>query len=429
MKDLLAEARRRAVEAEVYWSTREPISVRFQNGQPVAVLQDAVDQCTVRVIRDGKLGMACGSRPDSSLLRAAEEAADAGAEAAMHFADTKPLLLEDATDTNVDAEVLLDLAHEVQRSVLSERSELALIVHATCHRETLRIATSEGFEGSQRSQYITLHVGAPFYQAGSGVSKTHILTDPRADADAIAREFLGWYTWGDRISSPPAGQWPVLLAPEAAFLLTMPLCAGLSGETLHQRTSPLEHKLGERILCRDITLRDAPLKSGDPLGRRFDDEGTACQQRTIVDSGMLTGYLLDRRTAGLLGETPTGNGFKRALFGAGPWAAPNPWPARPTLEGGSTSWKDLLEQMDQGLLVYGGMGFHSANYLQGSFSVQALGYHVENGKVQGRLHGVMVAGNIYEHFLGVSVSREVVPLQSHVSPYIRVPELQVAHGG
>lgn len=429
MRNLLAEARRRVSAAEVYWSTREPISVRFQSGQPIAVLQDNVDLSAVRVIRDGKMGMACGSRPDASLLMAAEQAADAGAEAVMEFSSSDPLPSEDTTSAVPDAEDLVQLAREVQRTILSERPGLALIVHATCHRERLRIATSEGFEGEQRSQYITLHVGAPFFEAGSSVSKTHILCDLNTDVDALADEFLSWYTWGDRVSSPPPGRWPVLLAPEAAFLLTMPLCAGLSGETLHQRTSPLEHKLGEGILCRNITLQDNPLKPGDPLGRRFDDEGTLCRQRTLVDTGMLKGYLLDRRTAKLLGEAPTGNGFKRALFGGGPWAVPTPWPGRLTLDGGSLPWKDLLEQMDQGLLLYGGMGFHSGNYLQGSFSVQALGYHVANGKVQGRLHGVMVAGNIYEHFHNVSVSREVVPLQGHVSPYIWVPELQVAHGG
>lgn len=52
-----------------------------------------------------------------------------------------------------------------------------------------------------------------------------------------------------------------------------------------------------------------------------------------------------------------------------------------------------------------------------------------NGKVRGRLHDVMVAGSIYEHLPGVSASREIVSLQSCASPVIRVPELQVAHGG
>ncbi len=428
MKTILTEASQRNLAAEVYWSTREPLSVRFEGGQPSAVLQDRVDQCAIRVIREGKLGMACGSRPDGTVLAAAEEAAAGGAEAPFAFASDHATAEDPGAKeaVAVEADELLDLSEQVHRLTLQKRSQIPLVVHATRHKETVRIATTSGFDDEQTRSFVTVTVNAPFHQAGSRVWKSRVLETARLDPQELSEEFLEWYAWGDTISTPEPGRLPVLLAPEASFLLTMPLTAAISGEALHQRTSPLEGKLNEQILGDEISLMDQP---HDPLGRKFDDEGTPCADRHLVEQGILKGYLFDRRTAALLSERPTGNGFKRALFGGGPWSPPTAWPGRLSVSAGRNDWRDMLAEIDRGLLVYGGMGFHSANYLQGNFSVQALGYHVQDGTVRGRLHGVMVAGNIYEDFHGVRVSRDTVRHTEFESPYVLVPELQVAHGG
>ncbi len=430
MRELLTEAAQRDLAAEVYWITREPVSVRFEGGQPSAVIQDRVDQCAVRVIGDGRMGMACGSRPEPPVLKAAAEAATAGAEAPLRFAPQATVAEALQPDEGaLEVEELLETAAEVQRMILREHSDLALVVQASRQQEIVRIATTEGFNGEQNRGFMTLSVNAPFPEAGSRVWKTRFLDKSTAGLQELASEFLEWYAWGTRISTPPQGRLPVLLAPEASFLLSMPLTAGLSGEALHQHTSPLEGKMDRQILGNGLTILDTPLTPTDSLQRAFDDEGTPCCDRTLVDEGVLKGVLLDRRTGALLSQESSGNGFKRALFGGGPWAPPNPWPARLTIANGDTEWRDLLGSVKQGLLIYGGMGFHSANYLQGNFSVQALGYHVENGQVRGRLHGVMVAGNIYEDFHKARVSHNTVRLPEYESPYILVPELQVAHGG
>ncbi|MFO8034859.1 MAG: metallopeptidase TldD-related protein [Candidatus Bipolaricaulota bacterium] len=431
MKEILTDAAQRDLAAEVYWTTREPMSVRFEGGQPSAVMQDRVDQCAIRVIQQGKLGMACGSRPEAAVLSAAEEAAAGGAEAPLQFAPQSPAAQDPGpTAATIEPEHLLEMAEELHRRVLGERPDIAPVVQATRHHETVRIATTEGFDDEQTRSYVTLSVNAPFHGAGSRVWKTRVLeTTAAVDSQELSEEFLEWYAWGDRISTPAAGRLPVLLAPGASFLLSMPLMAAISGESLHQRTSPLEGRLNQQVLGEELTIMDTPQAPHDPLGRRFDDEGTPCRDRPLVERGVLQGYLLDRRTAALLSQESTGNGFKRALFGGGPWAPPNPWPGRLSVSGGNVGWRNLLTSVEQGLLLYGGMGFHSANYLQGNFSVQALGYHVENGTVRGRLHGVMVAGNIYEDFHGVGVSQETVRHTEYESPYILVPELQVAHGG
>lgn len=433
MNALLDFARRQGFQAEIYWVTRDRISVQYRLSEPVAALEDKVDQCVVRVIRDGKLGAACGTLPSEELLKEAAEAARRGGAAEFRFAGPSPAPKLPSVDPDLAALSVHDfllLGDKVAGAVLSARPDVPLMVGLERVLDTVRIATTEGLEREGKHSRASLSVGAPFREAGAGLWKTLVSRAPLSFPEDTVAEFMEWYGWGERVVRPPTGAFPVLLAPEAAFLLAMPLAAGLSGEALWQHTSPLEGKLGESILADSITIWDDPLRPDDPFVRAFDDEGTACRRRPLVKRGMLKGYLLDLRTAALLGQPPTGNGFKRALFGGGPWASPTPWPARILIEAGSVPWRELLGSLDRGLLVYGGMGFHSASYLQGNFSVQALGFYVEGGKVKGRLSGTMVSGNIYQDLRqSVVPSRERVELPGSVAPYLLVQALQVAGQG
>jgi len=146
-----------------------------------------------------------------------------------------------------------------------------------------------------------------------------------------------------------------------------------------------------------------------------------------VRRGVVESYLLDLRSAAALERPPTGNGFKRRLFASGPQIAPNSWPGLLRVQPGRTPWREILATIDDGLLVTGGPGFHSANYAQGQFSVQALGYHVRGGRVVGRLERTMIAGNIYEDLRQVAaVSSEEIEADDAYVPYVLVDSVQVA---
>lgn len=164
--------------------------------------------------------------------------------------------------------------------------------------------------------------------------------------------------------------------------------------------------------------------------RPFDDEGIPCCRRAIVDRGVLNGYFLDQRTAAALGETSTGNAVKRELFDGGTETKPSPWPIRLSVSPGRIPYRNMIAEIEEGLLVYFGMGFHSGNYPQGQFAVQAVGFHIVNGSVVGRLDNTMISTNIYEDFKairGVSAERgPAVGFLDVVAPYVLVDSMQVA---
>ncbi|MBE0636541.1 hypothetical protein IH601_11140, partial [Candidatus Bipolaricaulota bacterium] len=119
------------------------------------------------------------------------------------------------------------------------------------------------------------------------------------------------------------------------------------------------------------------------------------------------------------------------MFGSGNETAINPWFCCPTIDAGDISWKELVKGMKEGLLITNGMGFHSGNYAQGQFAVQAVGFHIKNGAVVGRLDKTMISGNVYEDCQNIgAISRETGPCSGFLpigeSPYLLIDSLQVA---
>ena len=85
--------------------------------------------------------------------------------------------------------------------------------------------------------------------------------------------------------------------------------------------------------------------------------------------------------------------------------------------------------MKEAVIVENVLGFHSSNYTQGHFSVQAHGFHVKNGGVKGRLEDVMIAGNIYNDFKAVSALGDRLYCTSFGhAPYMLVEGISVSGG-
>jgi PmbA protein len=296
----------------------------------------------------------------------------------------------------------------------------------------LLVESTEGAGGTLRTTDLGLGFGAPFRGVGTALFKAQRSISPLDVDERLIDEFVEWYRWGDKTSTPSTGRLPVILAPEAAFLVLLPLLMGVSGDLVSKKTSPLVDKIARPILSEKITVVDDALRDGEPDARPFDDEGVPCTTHTLVEKGVLKDYIVDLKSGAALGRPSNGHGFKAALFGGGTETSPTPWFANPTIEAGSESWRDFIADLKEGLLITGGMGFHSGNYPQGQFAVQAIGFHILDGQVVGRLDKTMIAGDIYADLLNVrAVSREHRRgfgglLSAGAAPYVLVDSLQVA---
>lgn len=436
MHELIEKARRSVDGAELYWKRDHTISVRYENYRLQGMTEDELSSVALRVIAGARLGATYGVNPEEpGLIEQAKQAARFGDEAGFSFAgkaDYESVENYDKRSEALTSADLVALCERVKEMIAEERPEIPLFIVAGATKRDLVVETTAGAAGRDTSTRVTLGFGAPIKGAGIGVYKSDASVSPLDLDPALIDEFLEWYGWTENKSTPKTGRLPIILAPEAAYLFLLPLAAGLSGEAVEKGTSPLIDKIGERIVSERLTVIDDPLRDGDPGSRPFDDEGVPCRRRPLLDAGVLTDYLTDLRTGAALGRPSTGNGLKRELFGGGTETRPNPWPVNITVEPGDTPYREMISSLDEGLLVTGGMGFHSGNYPQGEFAVQAIGFHIKNGKVVGRLDRTMISGNIYKDFKDVAaVSRErrLGPggmLPGGPVPYILVDSLRVA---
>jgi len=431
MSDLIKNAKARVGQAELYVSRNRRLDVRYADSRLAAVTADDLFSTALRVIDKGRLGAAFGVLPDDPGLLARAKAAAALSDPAgfsfsrsRRFAEVHP---HDAETARLETQNLIDLCEKVKKRIGPALPDVALSLRASATRENIEIETSGGTHAAHEGSCLSLEIHAPIRGGGSPVAKGKSSVSPFGVPLDLVDEFIEWHRWTETASTPDTGQHPVLFAPEASFLYLLPLCAGLDGEAVAKGTSPLARRLGEPILSPLLTVVDDPLVPDKPQSRAFDDEGVPCRRRSLVEKGVLKSLLLDLHSAAQLGQSSTGNGYKRRLFGSGPEIAPNPWPGQILIEPGETPWRELLSSIDDGLLVTDGLGFHSANYPQGQFSVQALGYHVKRGRVAGRLERTMIAGNIYEDFQRVlAVSREQLEGGAAYAPYVLVDSIQVA---
>jgi len=434
MHHLIEQAKNTVDQAELYWKRTHSLSVSYENNRLQEITENDLSSVALRVIHEGKMGSTFAVSPDQpGLTDQAKTASAYGDPATFSFApaaEYPTVNAHDASSGRLTSDDLVALCETVLEGIRSRRDDLPLFVEAELEERELVIETTEGAAGHHRATDTVLSFGAPIKGAGMPVVKWRGATTPQSQPDELVAEFLEWYGWTEKKSTPATGKLPVIFSPDASFLYLLPLWAGLEGNAIEKETSPLIGRLGEPILSERLTIVDDPLASGELGSRPFDDEGIPCRRRALIDRGILKGFLFDQRTGSSLGKASTGNAVKRELFSDGTETKPSPWPIRLSIDPGEQALREMIAGLDEALLVYYGMGFHSGNYPQGQFAVQAVGFHIKDGAVVGRLDNTMISANIYEDFKRVrAVSVERGPALGFLTvsaPYVLVDSLQVA---
>jgi len=234
----------------------------------------------------------------------------------------------------------------------------------------------------------------------------------RAAMDAL--ELLGAKTM-------PTQKSPVLLRNTAACDLVEVLSESFSGEAVAKGRSMLAGKAGKKIFGDLITLVDDGLLEGGADSFPFDGEGVRRRKTTLVEAGVLKGYLYDLPWARKSGTESTGNASR-----GGYTAAPTPSKTNLYIKPGTSNVADAIEDMGSGLLVAELMGVHTANQVTGDFSVGARGWRIEDGGKTHPVQGVTIAGNIMELLAMVDVVCDDLKFYGQVgSPSLRVPALDI----
>jgi len=337
MGEILARARERGAQAEVFQVSSHETSIEFENNRLKRAETVERSGLAVRVINQGRLGFATSSMPAdrSDLLEQAFATAAFGKRTSFNFpgpADSSPADVFDPAITKLTPEEMAAYGEELIEPLRNADPRFKAAVSLTAAEAKATLANTSGFGGELRKTVFGGSVGGILVEGENflELSEGHFGCQWGEALRPLRDRVLVHLGQGRRNTRLPSGKYPVLFAPTATASLLGPLLSCLNGKAVEQGTSPLRGRLGEEAFAKSFTLYDDPLRPFFPATAPFDAEGVPGARTNLIEQGVLRNFLVDLDTAAALGLKPNGNGRR-----AGWSAPPSPGPSTLVVEAGA----------------------------------------------------------------------------------------------
>ena len=187
----------------------------------------------------------------------------------------------------------------------------------------------------------------------------------------------------------PAGEMDVVLGPGwPGVLLHEAIGHGLEGDFNRKGTSAFAGLMGERIAAKGVTVVDNGTMENRRGSLTFDDEGTPTNCTTLIEDGILVGYMQDRMNARLMGVEATGNGRRQSYA-----HQPMPRMTNTYMLAGNQDPQEILAGVKDGLYAVN-FGGGQVDITNGKFVFSCTeAYLIKNGKIGAPVKGATIIGN------------------------------------
>ena len=187
----------------------------------------------------------------------------------------------------------------------------------------------------------------------------------------------------------PAGEVDVMLGPGwPGILLHEAIGHGLEGDFNRKGTSAFAGLMGTRIAAKGITVVDDGTLPNRRGSITIDDEGTPSHCTTLIEDGVLVGFMQDRLNARLMGVQPTGNGRRQSYA-----YAPMPRMTNTYMLAGDRQPEEILKSIRKGLFAKS-FGGGQVDITSGKFVFSCTeAYLIEDGKITAPVRGATIIGS------------------------------------
>lgn len=393
-----------ADDGELFIERRRAEALVFDDGRVKTASYDASEGFGLRAVLGEVTGYAHASEiSEAALARAVETARLAVGAGGGALADaparTNTRLYTDADPiSGAEFPVKLETLRQIDAFSrdLDPRVVQVSATIAASHQE-VTILRPDGTEVSDTRPMTRVNVAVIVEQdgrretgtaGGGGRVGLDGLLDP-TDWQAKAREALRIATVNLDAVPAPAGVMDVVLGPGwPGILLHEAIGHGLEGDFNRKGSSAFAGLMGQQIAAKGVTVLD----DGTIPDRRgsitVDDEGTPSGKNTLIEDGILVGYMQDRQNARLMGVAPTGNGRRESYA-----HAPMPRMTNTYMLGGDANPADLVADLKDGIYAVG-FGGGQVDITNGKFVFSCTeAYRVENGKVGAPVKGATLIGD------------------------------------
>jgi len=238
---------------------------------------------------------------------------------------------------------------------------------------------------------VLMHQGGRREQGSAGCGGRHAY-DVFFDSDQayeLAREAVRQAAVNLESVATPAGTMPVVLGPGwPGVLLHEAVGHGLEGDFNRKGTSAFSNKLGQQVASPLCTVVD----DGTLVDRRgsltVDDEGVPAQCTTLIENGVLKGYMQDKMNARLMGTQSTSNGRRESFA-----HLPMPRMTNTYMLPGESDPEEIIGSVEKGLYAVN-FGGGQVDITSGRFVFSlSEAYLIEKGKITAPVKGATLIGS------------------------------------
>jgi TldD protein len=263
--------------------------------------------------------------------------------------------------------------------------------------DTILVARSDGVLAGDVRPLVRLNVQVIVEQDGrreSGYagyggrySYEELLGDGKPEK--FAREALRQALVNLEAIDAPAGVMPVVLGSGwPGVLLHEAVGHGLEGDFNRKGTSTYAGRMGQRVASKGVTIVDDGTLANRRGSLNIDDEGTPTQCTTLIEDGVLTGYMQDTLNARLMGAKPTGNGRRESFA-----HLVMPRMTNTYMLAGQDDPEEMIRSVKRGLYAVN-FGGGQVDITNGKYVFSATeAYLIEDGKITAPVKGATLIGN------------------------------------
>ncbi|MDX1550134.1 MAG: metalloprotease TldD, partial [Lysobacter spongiicola] len=226
------------------------------------------------------------------------------------------------------------------------------------------------------------------YTGGGGrYDYAELLSDGKPEA--WAREALRQALVNLEAVDAPAGVMPVVLGSGwPGVLLHEAVGHGLEGDFNRKGTSTYAGRMGQRVASPGVTIVDDGTLPGRRGSLNIDDEGMPTECTTLIEDGVLVGYMQDSLNARLMGMKPTGNARRESFA-----HLVMPRMTNTYMQAGEHDPEEMIRSVKKGLYAVN-FGGGQVDITSGKYVFSATeAYLIEDGRITAPVKGATLIGN------------------------------------
>ena len=424
-------------QVEAYVARGNSTTVRVYNADIESFSSAQEEGVGIRVIVDGRQGFAYAGSLDLAVLEdTISEARDNAGFAeydefvalaepdGVPFADIdlfRPSLLSVPTEKKIDA------AFELEKRLLAADARITTVPMAIYGDEwsEVALATSTGIAAWQQGNDCALStyclaVDNGDTQTGFGFSVAREFDEldmDKAVADAATRatQLLG-------ATKPKSRRLPVILDPYVTSSFLGVMGFPLTGEAVLKGRSFFANRVGETVGNAAVTLLSDPTDTRSLSANKMDAEGLASRRVSLIENGVLNGFVHNSYTARRSGTQSTGSAVRSMK------TTPTVSCRALTLQEGTQSQEELMKQVGEGVLVRSVSGLHSGvNPVSGDFSTGADGIMFRDGQLAEPVREFTIASTLQRMLSDVvAVGNDVEQLPTGLSMSVAIGDISIS---